>query len=323
MQEVSKDIFYQAIACFEWIPFTQTLAYNLSVVQEESLHFFIDDMNHPLIGCVGYERRKLGLKMLCVCGECLNEISSLSYKRYSTFYQDLRKTAFDIYELNLNTVFSNKAEIALRTAGYLRPVGLFSTELSKIVATTAALKYDKSWKHNLKKAHDANLHFEVKTSMERKDIQTFVSCHHDLQRHKGFLEELSIDGLLELSKDEHFKMGIVTDTKGDVLAGCIFYARKAASTTIYSFSTSAGRESGAAYRLREGIILYLAYQGLDSLDMGRISPGTNEKNNIFLFKDGISGEYVQYLGEWEYCQHEWLSVLLYFAKKYLWKRIRV
>ena len=75
--------------------------------------------------------------------------------------------------------------------------------------------------------------------------------------------------------------------------------------------------------LREGIINYLAQQGIDTLDLGRLSPATHEKNNIFLFKDGIGGDYVHYLGEWEYCRRRWMSVMLYFAKMHIWKRVRV
>lgn len=323
MQEVSKDIFYQLIADFEWIPFTQTLAYNLSIVPEESLHFFIDDMEHPLLGCVGYARSKPALKMLCVGGECRRSKEGTDRKRYVEFYQAIHETGFDIYELNLNTPYAADAEIALRTAGYLRPIGMFSTALSKIIHTTEAIPYDKSWKRNLKKGHEAELKWAVVEHVSEEHIANYIRHHEDLLQRKGFHEGLTAQGLRTLLQDPHFKMCLITNPSGETVGGGIFYVQANASVTLYSFSTTAGRESGAAYLFYEGIIGYLAQQGIQTLDVGRISPCTHKKQNIFLFKDGIGGEYVQYLGEWEYCRKKWLSVLLYFAKQYIWKRVRV
>ena len=323
MQEVSRDIFYQAIKDFEWIPFAQTLAYNLSIVPEDTLHWFIDDEKHPQIGCVGFERRKLGLSMLCIKGECLRENGFVTRKKHVEFYRALHETGFDIYEVNLDTHYSEDAEIALRMAGWLRPVGLFSTTLSKIIPTTIPVEYDKSWKHNLKKAHAASLSFEVKNQIDSSSIHTFLSKHQDLQQHKGFSEQINFEGLQALSKDSCFKMGIIRDASEEILSGCIFYEHPLASTTIYSFSTPQGRDLGASYLLREGIIGYLAQQRIMTLDTGRISPSTHAKNNIFLFKDGMGGEYISYLGEWEYCRRAWMSVLLYFMKQFIWKRVRV
>ena len=323
MQEVNAIDFYRHIADFEWVPFTQTLAFNRSIVDEQSLHFYIDNPEQPSLGCVGYERRKAGLKMLCVNGECLRYKQTINRKIYAEFYSALHDTGFDIYSLNISTPYSADAEIALRTSGWLRPVGLFSTELSKIVTTNADIKYDKSWKHNLKKAHEAGLQVNIRDAFDASDIREYISHHKELLKRKGFNEGLSEEGLAQLSRDPHFKMCTVTDEAGTTLAGCIFYAHPNASTTMYSFSTPEGRENGAAYCVRESIIAYLAQQGIATLDLGRLSPAAHKKNNLFLFKDGISGAYVQYLGEFEYCRRGWQAVALYFLKKHLWKRVRV
>lgn len=322
MQEVSKDIFYKAIENFDWVPYTQTLAYNLSIVPENTLHWYLDDEKKPQIGCVGFERHKLGLSMLCIKGECLQKEGSIDRKKYAEFYRALHETGFDIYEINLDTHYSEEAEIALRTAGWLRPIGMFSTTLSKIISTTTPLVYDKSWKRNLKKANEASLKFEIKEHIIPRDIQEYVKHHKDLLRRKGFNEGLTENGLSALSYDPHFKMCFITNPNG-VVGGGIFYEQKNASITLYSFSTSEGREFGAAYLFYDGIIAHLNARGITTLDVGRISPATHKKNNIFLFKDGIGGKYVNYLGEWEYCKKEWMSIVLYFMKRFIWKRVRV
>lgn len=322
MQEVSKEIFYQLIADFDWIPFTQTLAYNLSIVDESTLHFYIDSIENPNIGCVGYERHKIGLTMLCISGECLRTIQ-IDRKKYTAFYKALQETGFDIYEVNISTPYSENAEIALRTAGWLRPLGFFSTTLSKIIDTTAALKFDKSWKHNLKKAHQANLSLSFHEAFDARMILDYMACHRENMQRKGFHDNLCSMGLAELGKDCRFKMGLVRNSQDELVAGHIFYVHPLATSSIYAFTTLLGRDLGAAYLLYEGIIQYLAQQGIRTFDVGRISPATHKKNNIFLFKDGIGGEYVHYLGEWQWCRRRWMPFALYFMKKYIWKRVQV
>ena len=167
------------------------------------------------------------------------------------------------------------------------------------------------------------MNVSIKATIDEQSAKDYVSHHKELLKRKGFNEDLSEEELLKLSQDSHFKLGIVTDEQNQVMAGCIFYAHTNASSTIYSFSTPEGRECGAAYLIREGIIAYLAQQGIATLDLGRLSPAAHKKNNLFLFKDGIGGKYVQYLGEWLWCKHKWMPLALYFMKKYIWKRVQV
>lgn len=322
MQEVSKDIFYGIVTQFDWLPFTQAEAYLRSIVDERTLHYYIDDPADPHIGCGGYERRKAGLRMLCIHGECLRS-RAIDRKRYAAFYSALQQTGYDIYELNLSTPYTVQAEIALRTAGWLRPIGLFSTTLSKVVSTTAPASYDRSWKHNLKKAHQAGLSITFHERFSQELIQIYMTCHQEQTQRKGFHDELSARGLAELSKDPHFKMGIVSNADGEVVAGHLFYTHPAASASMYAFTTLQGRDTGAAYLLYEGILQYLAEQGIETFDLGRLSPAAHKKNNIFLFKDGIGGEYVQYTGEWLWCRKSWMPLALYFMKKHIWKRVQV
>ena len=322
MQEVSKDIFYQLIADFEWIPFTQTLAYNLSVVDESTLHFYIDSIENPHIGCVGYERHKIGLTMLCISGECLRTIQ-IDRKKYTAFYKALQETGFDIYEVNISTPYSENAEIALRSAGWLRPVGFFSTTLSKIIDTSSVPKYDRSWKHNLKKAHQAGLTMHFFEAFDASLVHDYITCHRENLQRKGFIDDLDEKGLKILSQDSRFKMGLVHNAQGELVAGHILYVHPYAASSMYAFTTLSGRDLGAAYLLYEGIIQHLAQQGIRTFDVGRISPATHKKNNVFLFKDGIRGQYVQYLGEWLWCKRKWMPLALYFMKKYIWKRVQV
>ena len=175
----------------------------------------------------------------------------------------------------------------------------------------------------MKKAHTSDLSLVIKENFDQEDILAYMACHREILSRKGFRDDLSESGLEKLRGDDHFKMGLVTDREGRIVAGHIFYAHPLAASSIYAFTTLEGREKGAAYLLYEGMIQYLAQQQIKVFDVGRITPSAHKKNNIFLFKDGIGGEYVQYLGEWLWCKRKWMPLALYFMKKYVWKRVQV
>ena len=323
MEEVSKEIFAEKIIDFEWIPFTQTIAYCHSIVAPDTLHYFLNDSAQPQIGCVGYVRRKAGLKMLCVYGECLKQIQSADRKQLTAFYQSLKETGYDIYELNSSTPYHYDREIALRRAGWLRPIGSYSTTLSKSINLCQQITYDKSWKRNLQKAHSEDLTFSVTAHPSSEQITNYVKHHRELLQRKHFGGELTIAGLAELFNDSDFRLCTITTPQGEEVSGGIFYARKNNAAFMYSYTTARGRELSASYMLYECIFRTLAEEGVASFDIGRLSPAAHNKDNLFLFKDGIDGDYVQYVGEWEWCRNGRLSALLYFLKNNIWKRVRV
>ena len=155
MVEVTRDTFFRKTQLFPWRPFTQTDAYTCAVAPEETLHYFIDNEQQPALGCIGIERRKFGLKMLVINGEVRSGNSTR--KVTQQFYGQLTTLKYDYLQINLNTQYTEDEEIALRTAGLLRPVGMFSAILSKIISTQEELKLDKSWRRNLTNAEQNQL----------------------------------------------------------------------------------------------------------------------------------------------------------------------
>lgn len=290
-------------------------------LQVEAL-YLLDQAAQPSIGCVATVHRRAGLSILRVHGECLCSLCISEDKRMH-FYQDITTLPYDVIELNLPTHYSVEEEISLRRAGFLRPVGLFSTNLSKQVSTGAPLVLDKSWRRNTKKADESGLIFRWITSPTEDEIAQYCAMQAELRQRKGFQDEVTMDRLRVLLSSNNYRMAWVLSPEGELLSGGIIYAHPTASTFLYSFTTPHGRELSASYPLYTGIISHLGQEGIETFDLGRLSPAQHAKNNLFLFKDGIGGEYLQYMGEWQYCRRSIYSILLYLLKKHYWKLTQV
>mgnify|MGYP003571276763 CR=1 FL=1 len=323
MQEVSKQRFYEAISDFEWIPFTQNDAYCRSQVPADSLRYYLDNSDLPRIGCVGFHRRHLGLKLLRVVGECRKN-RVLPKEVVSEFYEQITHTDYSIVQLNLDTPYSPENEIAMRLAGYLRPIGLYSTTLSKIILTDPEKHhFNKHWRNNLNKSQRNNLLLRVIDRPQENDIRDFADKYAEMLDRKHFSDSLSYEQLSILMCNEHYKMLVVETETGERIAGRIMYIHGQTAYGMYSYTNLKGRNLSTSYFLYEQQCKYLYDNGIEQFDVGRISPGQSAKNGIFHFKDGVSGEYVKYLGEWEFVKNRFLSLLLFIVKVLKNKQLRI
>ena len=320
VQNVSIDEFYKSIADWTWIPFTQDKHWLLSLVSADMLHFFLDARHG--IACAGFIKKKHNLNMLCIYGECRRQ-EVTKYQDVADFWKQILECGYDIYEINLDSYYNPIDEIGLREAGFLRPIGMFSTTLSKII-NLENITFDHNWRRNLKHVAQYNLSFEVVAQPNKEDIRQYVEMHNEMTKRKGFNDFLSFEQLSKLlSEDSHFLMCRIRTADNEIVASGIIYRRGKEAKFIYSTTTLAGRNLSASYALYQGIFTYLHQTDTELFDMGRLSPSTHIKNNLFTFKDGVRGDYVQYQGEWLWCRKKWMPIVLYFMKKYIWKRVQV
>ncbi len=323
MQEVSQQRFYEAISDFAWVPFTQNQAYCQSQVPADTLRYYLDSNDLPQIGCVGFHRTCFGLQLLRILGECKKSID-LPISIVSDFYEQLTHIGYHIVQINSDTPYLPENEVAMRLAGFLRPVGMYSTTLSKIISTDPEKHhFNKHWRNNLNKSKRHNLKFRVIENPSEKDIRDFADKYGELLERKHFNDTLSYQQLALLMGDKHFRMVVVEDADSERVAGRIMYVYGRTAYGLYSFTNEKGREMSASYFLYEQQCKYLYDNNIEFFDVGRISPGKSQKNGIFYFKDGISGNYVQYLGEWEYVRNRLLTPLVYLIKSVKNKQLRV
>ena len=58
-----------------------------------------------------------------------------------------------------------------------------------------------------------------------------------------------------------------------------------------------------------------------TFDMEKLAPSIHSTNAVFLFKNGIKGEYIVVNGEWSWHKNSFLRPLMYIAKKWFLKKI--
>ncbi|MCL1868389.1 MAG: hypothetical protein FWF72_05535, partial [Paludibacter sp.] len=214
-------------------------------------------------------------------------------------------------------------EIGIRQAGYLRPAGLFSTPLTILIDFRKPIEYDKNWKKNLHKASKYQLNFLHIPLPNEKDVTDYFAMNKEMSSRKHLVNVLSVYGLKKLLMDKHFELFFVENEEKKRIAGEITYSRNNTSTSIYAVNSPEGRKKAAAYFRYLKIYNFYKERGGHFFDCGRITPAAHKKNDIFLFKNGVKGDYLLYCGEWSWYKKQIFRPLMYFVKKYLFKKVEV
>ena len=147
--------------------------------------------------------------------------------------------------------------------------------------------------------------------------------HREMEKRKGFLDDLNVGQLQAIFSQTLFQLVWVDDQDGNHLAGGIIFHRGDYARSLYALTTSVGRQKSASYFLYKMLLDNLAADGVKRFDFGRLAPSKHQKNNVFLFKNGIGGTTVSYNGEWLYAKSKIIPFALYLANKYYWKRVQV
>jgi hypothetical protein len=323
MKTVDKNTFFEITRNFDYVPFTQSEGWCNSISDDESRFvFFVDDLEKPALACMGFVLKRLGLRMLQIQGECLLDGKKLDSRQIREFYKEISSSGFDMVEINSELPYNALYEIGIRQAGFLKPVGLFSTPLTILLDLKKPIEYDKNWQKNLRRTEKYQLAFVPVLSPAEKDIDDYMLIHSEMVGRKQFNDGLFKDGLKNLLNN-NFSLFFVETAEKERIAGIITYAKNKSAISIFSATSLKGRQMSASYFLDDKLYHFYKEQGYFSFDCGRISPAAHKKNDIFLFKNGVKGEYLLYCGEWSWYRKQIYRPLMYFVKKYLLKRVEV
>ncbi|MDR2824635.1 MAG: peptidoglycan bridge formation glycyltransferase FemA/FemB family protein, partial [Prevotellaceae bacterium] len=183
--------------------------------------------------------------------------------------------------------------------------------------------YDKNWQKNLRRTEKYNLDFQQIIEPTEIDLKNYFEIHRQMSERKKFGDNLSLEMLQKLFCDPKFRLFFVENENKKRIAGLIIYERNGIATSLFSATSLEGREKSASYFLFDQTFKICAKNRILHYDCGRISPAAHKKNDVFLFKDGAKGEYVQYCGEFSFYKHQIYRELMYFVKKYFFKRVEV
>lgn len=316
-----KNSYFQILEKFEIVPYTQSRGWceMQSLYKPERVKYFVNDMDNPTIACFAHEKKMLGVRMIVIEEEAFKDELAHTPAEIKKFYEIINASGYKIIEISSNSKYDFDYEIALRQAGFLRPVGLFSLPSTKIIDLTNPIGYNRDWKNNLKKAAKNGLEFEPVERVEKFHSEEFIKIYSEMSRSKSIGIPFNAELIEKLCSTGEFKLFFVL-RNGVRIASTIIFQRNKSALSLYAASGSIARSTSASYFMYDELFKYLADSGVKTFDMGKLLPSKEPVNNVFLFKNGIEGKHIQLNGEWARYSNPFYRFSMYFVKRYILKR---
>lgn len=316
-----KNSYFQILEKFEIVPYTQSRGWceMQSLYKPERVKYFVNDMDNPTIACFAHEKKMLGVRMILIEEEAFKDELAHTPAEIKKFYEIINASGYKIIEVSSNSKYDFDYEIALRQAGFLRPVGLFSLPSTKIIDLTNPIGYNRDWKNNLKKAAKNGLEFEPVERVEKFHSEEFIKIYSEMSRSKSIGIPFNAELIEKLCSTGEFKLFFVL-RNGVRIASTIIFQRNESALSLYAASGSIARSTSASYFMYDELFKYLADSGVKTFDMGKLLPSKEPVNNVFLFKNGIEGKHIQLNGEWARYSNPFYRFSMYFVKRYILKR---
>lgn len=313
MTQVSRELFFQTIRKWECVPYCQQTGWvDAQATNRRELLYLLDED----VALVGHLKRYAGFCYLMLQAPALRH-EGVKVSKLSEFYSQLRDLA-DIVEVNDQSVYSADKEVALRQAGYLRPVGSFSYQLSSVIDLSQPIQYDSNWSRHLKKV--AGLSLDIVDTPNEQDLADYMMLYTKMCTSKQMPLPYKEEYIRRLLSDAHFCLFFEKDPEGQRVASLLIHTSGTHAGLLYAATSDEGRDMHAGFAIYRDTLAYLAEQGYRSFDMEKMGASTHSTNAVFQFKQGIKGELTSLNGEWLWCKRDWMKVALYFVKKHIWKR---
>lgn len=317
---VNKNQFFEIqSAHFSNIPFNQTKEWLQITGSEDNVKFFVNNIEKPQIACWGriFSRSFFGLHLF---------IDGVSYntddiKTIHKFYESLINLGYSFIEISDIGLYSTNYDIGLRQAGFIRPI-LSLSPLSIIVHIQEPFNFHRNWKRNVRKAEEFGCEFEVVEIPSAMQLKVFVELFNQLKIRKSLGFSINEKSLFILLKNRCYKLFFVKNLEGKYLSGRIIYINGENSYDVYAANSDEGIKNGATYYIQEHIFDYIKDLGVNLFDYGRISPSSDEMNNIYVAKNYSGGNPILYNGEWFFSKNKQFGLLYEFYKFFIKKRRR-
>jgi hypothetical protein len=310
-----KEDFFEMQQKMDCIPFTQSQGWHdyQIYLKKNGCLYFADDQSSPNICAWGLVRSfSMVGKILQIHGESFkNEITRT---QISAFYDDITaysKKRFIFVLVSSQALYSIDYEIAIRQAGYIRPMVLLACPLS-IIVDLKNMKPSKSWRTRLKQAKKNNLRFEYILTPDNTHINHIVRMYTELSQLKKIGYSLDPGALSVLLKNNDFKLFFVYSQDDEPISAGIVYVNNDSSYGIIKANSKKSREMrGTSYFILDSVLNWLKDMNFKTYDMGRIAPGKRSGNSVFEFKSHIGSPEVSYNGEWIYSNNKFLETVFY------------
>jgi len=322
MMKVDKDTFFKIIYKFDVVPFLQSKGWYESM-NFQNVVFYVDSDSDPNIGCWGVitTHKVIGCKLII---DAYCHKSQISPKQITKFYSDIIDSCeYDtVYLSDIEKADAN-TQIALRRSGFIRPLALTLCPMSILVDTTKDFSFHRNWRRQVTKSVNSGSKFEIYTTPSDEVLEIFVNMFNELKDRKSLGFGISVQGLRAMLNTNDFFLSLVRNENGKPLCGRITYLRNNHAYDVYAANSDEALATGAVYQNQQQLFEYLKSIGTIDFDYGRIPPGRDSMDNIYIAKSYSGGEPIIYNGEWEYTKSSkinWFYSLYRFcirkAKRY-------
>lgn len=317
---VDKDYYFANLYKMDVIPFLQSEEWVNSLMFGEFNFtdvYIVNSLEEILIMCFGRVTQNwLYGKKLMIDGISVKREVDVNQMR--DFFKSLLLEDFDIVEISDISQYNPNFEIAIRQAGYKRPLGLNLCPMSLIVDLQNDFSFHRNWRRAVKKSKDFENVFSVEETPNNSDILDFIDLFGELKKRKGLGFDLTIEQLNLLLKG-NYKLFYIKNKDGRKIASRISYVNDNLVYDVYAANSDEAIKTGAVYHIQEEILNYYKNLGLRYFDYGRISPSNDDMNNIYVSKSFSGGYPIAYNGQWNFYKSQiieyFYSFLLFVKRK--------
>lgn len=316
MQIVTEDVFVNAVAEWRQVPFCQQAGWWRAQATHYEPVFLLDGE----VASVAYLKKWFGFTMLLLETPA-KRTASVSEKVLKRWYEAVWQLPYDIIEINSAERYAPEEEIALRQAGWLRPVGCFSFPLTNNIDLSQPVTYNENWRRNLKQVKSNGCLSFAEAVDSRQGEADFWRLYQAMCRQKRLPLWPNRQFFHNILTDNRFRLFFVNAT--EPVAAILIHTSGSHAGLLYAANNAEGYRQKAGFYMYDCLLRVLQQEGFRTFDMEKLGVGKGTANAVALFKQGIHGQPTQLLGEWTRYRRHWMRWGIYFLKKYVWHRTEV
>jgi|GEM_PF-845465 len=162
-----------------------------------------------------------------------------------------------------------------------------------------------------------------KTGNDPSLVRALCDLHAEMVQHKGLASQGNSFADLSyfcatLGDHATILAGYVDD---EPVTSCLTLTFGQKAFYLMAATGRRGREVSAAYAMVYHLLEHLQKRALTELDLGGVTPRSHLAGGVDHFKRGFGGELLEYLGEWEWANAEWLRWGMNLAVRF--RRVRL
>jgi len=187
-------------------------------------------------------------------------------------------------------------------------------DLSKPIETILAEMTSKH-RYYVKKALKQEIQWRAERDIDA--VQGFLSLHNEMLKQKRLgslkVDTKNVSNMLNVLNENAFIFSGYLES--EQVTSCLVLTFGDKAFYMLAATGEKGRKANLAYSMTYNLFEYLKKRGINEFDFGGIAT-TSAAVGVNHFKGGFGGEVLEYLGEWDWSNSDWLRWGLNFAIKF-------